>query len=479
MDHNITPVQALCTRFVLPFEFYNYQVSVVDDLAPRPKSGHYLAVGTGKTATSTGCALYKFTMGHAQKAIVLIPPILALTWYRWLTSITDKNTGEKLRVLLYRGNPKKRKAMKLGCYDFVIMTYQIFKKDYDRIVTTFDHATTITICDEATAIKNIGSATYKAVRDFSMDGHLMLLTGTPLNKPVDAYAYVKLIAPEIYRNYNQFYNLHVEKEDFFGKPMKYVNLDMLHANMTVNARRLLKEDVLTDLPPITYTPIPYELSDEHYELYKQIAEDQILEYDDGSKKDFTNTSALWHALQQVVCNFGHFSDNPADLAAAYELLDTVMEELGDGKLICFTQYKLTSRGVSEYGKEKYGAVAVYGEVTRKQQEAAIEKFLDDPACRLIIVQVQSGGFGLNLQDVCADILFLEAPLMPIHFEQSCGRVYRNGQKLKVNIRIATAVNTIQEHLFEMLLHNDELVNQVVRNVGDLRRLIYGGQKSLP
>jgi SNF2 family DNA or RNA helicase len=381
-------------------------------------------------------------------------------------------------AMIYAGTPKQREKMKFD-KDFTLMSYDIFKRDYDRIVTSFDHQRTCTIADEATAIKNVESKNYQKVRDFSEIGHLMLLTGTPLAKILDGYAYVKQLAPSIYRSFQQFKNIHVDEEDFFGTPIKFKNLDLLNRNMRVNSVRILKEDVLKELPDITYTPLHYDLDPKHLALYNQLAEEQLLEYEDGTKLDATEATRLWHALQQVVMNYDHFSQNPANISAGFDVIDQVMDELGaemEGeagkKLIIFTNYKLTSRHVTEHTK-KYGSVAVYGEISAGQQQKNIDRFMTDPTCRVLVAQVQSAGYGLNLQDCCSDVLFMESPLIPTQFEQAVGRVYRNGQKRKVHIRVGIAQHTIQLRLLNILMKKDHLVNQVVRNYKDIRDALFG------
>jgi SNF2 family DNA or RNA helicase len=461
----VSPYEIVLGKYELPFILYQYQQETVNSLAPLQKTGHYLAVGVGKTATSTVSALYKFQVSEADKCIVLMPPILLASWHRWLLSIKGVTATK------YAGTPKQRSKMKFDS-DFTLMSYDIFKRDQDRIACSFDHSRTVLIADEATAIKNVESKNYKVVRDFSMDGFLMLLTGTPLAKILDGYAYIKLVAPGIYRNFQQFKNIHVDKEDFYGNPKTFKNLPMLNRNMQVNSIRILKEDVLTQLPDITYSPIHYDLEDAHIKLYNKLAEEQLLEFDDGSKLDATESTRLWHALQQIVMNYDHFSSNSGNVSSGYELIDQTMDELAGNKLIVFTNYKLTSRSVTEYTK-KYGSVAVYGEVSAANQQKNVDRFMSDPTCLVLVAQVQSAGYGLNLQDCCSDVLFLEAPLNPIHFEQACGRVYRNGQLRKVHIRVAIAVGTIQVHLSNLLMKKDALVNRVVRNYKDIKEALYG------
>lgn len=461
----MTPYELVASRYGLPFPPYNYQELSINALAPLQKSGHYLAVGVGKTLTSTAGGLYKLATDQVDRVIVLMPPILLVSWYRWLTCIKG------VTAMVYAGDPKKRKAMTFD-KDFILMSYDIFKRDYDRITAEFDMERTCLICDEATAIKNVESKNYQRVRDFAEIGHLMLLTGTPLSKVLDGYAYVKLLAPTVYRSYTQFENIHIAKHDFFGTPIEFKNLELLEKAMKVNSIRILKEDVLDQLPEIQYTPLHYDLDPKHLALYHKLAEEQLLELENGEKIDATQTTRLWHSLQQIVMNWDHFSGDMSSVSMGFHLVDQIMDELDSEKLIIFTNYKLTSAKVAEYTK-KYGSVSVWGEVTPANKQKAIDKFMTDPTTRVIVVQVKSGGYGLNLQDCCADVLFLESPLIPADFEQAVGRVYRNGQKKKVHVRVGIAQGTIQLRLLEVLMKKDSLVNRVVRNHKDIRDALFG------
>ena len=55
-----------------------------------------------------------------------------------------------------------------------------------------------------------------------------------------------------------------------------------------------------------------------------------------------------------------------------------------------------------------------------------------------------------------------------------GRLVRLGQTKPVQVYMAIAAGTLQARSFENLLKKDEIVNQVIRNVADLRDMIFGG-----
>lgn len=461
-----TPYEEVLANFELPFPLYPFQVETVNELASADRSGLYFDMGTGKTVTATVMTLYKFIAGAAQRAVVIMPPILLDQWARFLERIPG-NT-----VQIYRGPPKVRSAIALGKAQWTLVGAQIFKIDFDRFDATFGPDTAV-IRDEAHDIKNVSTDNYKKFTRFTADKAVSLLTGTPISSPEDGYAYIKILAPHVYRTKGQFMNIHAGERDFFNKVISWKHLDTLASNMEINSKRVLKEDVLEDLPEITYTPMFYQLTAEHMALYKKLAEEQLLQLGEG-KLDATSSGRLRHALGQIICNFDYFSGDPSKRSTCYDLLDQVLDELGPtAKLCVFARYRMTNAKLLNYLRP-YGAVAVYGDQTQAQNRAAVDMFVGDPECRVIILQPTSGGIGVDgLQEVCRDGLFLEIPSVR-DFKQARDRLHRGGQKNGVHIRIAVAEGTLQVRDQRTLLDNDELINDVIRNVEDLRTAIFGG-----
>lgn len=190
---NKSPYEIVKEHYTLPFELYPFQVDIVNELALLDRNGEYAQVGTGKTPMSTAIALYRMVMEGYQHTIVAMPPILLLGWYRWLSRIPG------VSIALYWGTPKQRPLIDLD-KDVILMSMPIFKRDYAYLTSYFEHRKVQGIVDEATSNKCVGSDNYKKTRDFYIGRPLQLLTGTPLTTPADAYAYVKTVAPTVYRN---------------------------------------------------------------------------------------------------------------------------------------------------------------------------------------------------------------------------------------------------------------------------------------
>jgi superfamily II DNA/RNA helicase len=229
----------------------------------------------------------------------------------------------------------------------------------------------------------------------------------------------------------------------------------------------------SDIEEPLMVPIEYDLEPAHYRLYTELAENELLKLPDGGKIEATTANKLRHALGQIIVNWGHFAGDPAKESAPIELVKEKLEELGGKKLVIFADYKLTVRCLVEKLAE-HGAVAINSEVSDTQKERNIQRFINDPTCRVIVIQFISGGKGLDgLQHVCHHCLFIEPCQQPRDFWQAVARLKRTGQKNRVMVMLPIANKTVQRRGFKNLLENDTLVNQVVRNKSELRALIYG------
>lgn len=474
----LTPFELVLQHFILPekvngrdFIPLPKQVEAINRLAPLQNQGHWLDMGTGKTFVSTMCALYwMIVAGNA--SFVVMPPLLIKQWAKWLRLIRYRETGEPLTVTAYRGTPKQRAAMSLDV-DFVVVGVQIFKRDYDRFVTYFSHRRFTVIVDEANIIAGVGSAQHQLVFDFAIGHVQMLLTGTPINKPGDGYGLLKFVAPGTYRNLLQFENLHVAERDFFNMPTEYQNLDLLRSNMEINSMRILYRDMYSATETPLYVPLDYDLEPDHYKLYTRLSNDQLLKLPDGGKIDGTTANRLRHALGQIVVNLAHFSQDPSAKSNAILFIEERLAEMGDGKLLIFAHYKMTVAATVQALK-KYGALAINSEVSAVQKDKNVEAFIQDPACRVLVVQYISGGKGLDgLQFVCHTVMCIEPCQQPRDFHQAIARLDRTGQTQRVLVLLAIANGTLQRRGFDKLIENDTIVNQVVRSAVELREEIFG------
>lgn len=307
--------------------------------------------------------------------------------------------------------------------------------------------------------------------------NLQMLTGTPVNKPMDAYAYVKLKTPEVYRSLAHFEAMHVEDRDFFKRPTAFCNLDLLKKNLeqqTISRTKLELHGY--SLKPL-FPDSSYDLDPAHMRLYEKLVDEQLLTFDDGSKIDAGTIQKLRHALQQIVVNYDYFSNDPTNKSAAYEMVDLMVEETGchdpaKSKVIIWTKYKRTSRSVLAYCNDvlKLRTVAAFSEA---DSEKSINLFMSDPSVRCLVAQYQSASAGLNPQYVCSEALFLELDTVPLYIRQAVGRIDRVGQTKIPRLRFAVANGTVQIALLHDLLKNDDMVQRIEPSKKSIREALLG------
>lgn len=436
------------------------------------RSCSFLPVGSGKTFLSTMVAFHMALEDHVDQIIVLCPPILLRQWANWFGSFKG------VTVSLYRGTPKERKEINLN-NDVIVMTTGILKNDFEKLMTFFRTKRVFVILDEATCIRAISSQTHRAFRDFVNTPNKMctMLTGTELSAPWQAYGYISLATPGIYRDWSQFAAIHIKGTDQFGNPSRYSNLDLLGQNLMLHAVKREARDIL-ELPEITYSTIEYELSKKHKKLYDAIVEELLVVLDDGEIIDGLTPNRLRVEAQRVIlrpAEFGGESITPE----GYTVIDNLADELANEKFIVYCNYQSTCEAVFDYcQKQGYNPVIVYGGARSSSAKnlTNVETFKNDPSVRIMVGHPRSCGVGIDqLQYATRCVLFLELPCPAGELvRQAIGRVERSGQKLKLLIRFAVAIGTIQIDLRRKALEKDDLVNRVVPTKLSLRKALLGG-----
>jgi hypothetical protein len=425
----------------------------------------FYEVGVGKTVCST---VHAMMMGMPLN-IIIVPPILIPQWGKWLRRVDPESV-----VLEYCGPPSKRKLMQPAKAKWIIVSHAIYRDDFERLFKDLAKLHPHVIVDEAHALKSAQSQLFRKVNTMTQTGGLQLLTGTPTSKPGDAYAYVKLTTPSVYRSWGHFEQLHVAERDFFGTITKWQNLDLARQNLNLQACRRTKDEMFPGIVKPRYETIDYQLAPAHAKLYKKLAEEQLLLLDTGEKIDATTVQRMYHALQQIIVNFDHYSGDQTARAGIYDWIDHTIDQTqcmdrSRSKLIIWTYYKLTTRSILGY-LEDFGAVGAYSEANSAK---SVKAFMEDPGCRILVAQPMSAGMGLEPQHVCCENLFVEYSTVPLHFTQSVGRTDRKGQKHMPTFRVACAQDTIQVPLLQRLLHNGDLVQQTEGLRESIRQAVFG------
>jgi superfamily II DNA/RNA helicase len=160
------------------------------------------------------------------------------------------------------------------------------------------------------------------------------------------------------------------------------------------------------------------------------------------------------ALQnmRMSCNSTYLLDQQTDHGVKADELAALFDDLfadPAAKAVVFSQWtrtheiiirRLQARGV--------GYVSFHGGVPSEKRPALIERFRDDPTCR-VFLSTDAGGTGLNLQHA-STLVNMDLPWNPAVLEQRIARIHRMGQKRPVRVINFVAKGTIEEGMLSVL-----------------------------
>ncbi|HEU4748083.1 MAG TPA: C-terminal helicase domain-containing protein, partial [Gemmatimonadaceae bacterium] len=96
----------------------------------------------------------------------------------------------------------------------------------------------------------------------------------------------------------------------------------------------------------------------------------------------------------------------------------------------------------------WGHVLFHGGVDSRARAKLIDRFRDDPECR-VFLSTDAGGVGLNLQHASV-VINVDLPWNPAVLEQRIGRVHRIGQRVPVRVVNFVAEGTIEQGMLSVL-----------------------------
>ena len=168
----------------------------------------------------------------------------------------------------------------------------------------------------------------------------------------------------------------------------------------------------------------------------------------------------------------HATDHGNKADEAVTLLDEMLEEKGV-KAVVFSQWtRMHELLVRRLKGRDWGHVLFHGGVPSAKRKDLIDRFRDDPSCR-VFFSTDAGGVGLNLQHANV-VMNMDLPWNPAVLEQRIGRVHRMGQKQPVRVINFVAQGTIEEGMLQVLKFKKSLFAGVLDG-GD-KEVFLGGSK---
>ena len=440
-----------------------YQLQHTKYLLQYRISNDFSEAGTGKSLSSYLYLMAKLSKG--QKAVVIMPPTLVNQYVsEFERIITDHPFTSHILKQGPAGRTKLFKKWQENRYpDILFLSFQMWVKCINKILSSKEYS--CLIADECHAIKNPATSnwatTYRAIHRNKMS--YMGMSGTPITADLtDAYGHIKLKEPDAYLDFGAFERKHIiyRRFDKFKKVVGYNQEDVIKKHLHLHSVRVRSEDVMTIEQP-NVMDYHVRLSYPHYDLYKTLLTDRILELGDGEAIVADNQSALRAFAIQLITTPERFTepgnqpeDVPLDTLAG--IIESVPKE---DKLLIFCKHRATVEKLEKRFSDMNPSI-LYGGKNESQ------KFKDDPTSKLCIANFKAGHAGHNFQ-MCRNVIMYEADGTPSIINQSIARCHRNGQTRVVNVWMFRYVGTYSDRLIDSATERNDITNYVMKDKNSL------------
>jgi len=224
---------------------------------------------------------------------------------------------------------------------------------------------------------------------------------------------------------------------------------------------LKKEDYLKDLKAPVFNPRYVNLTDDEMKQYKSLERDFITTLDDGTEIEAEQASALSNKLLQFASGAVYDENGVAHRVHDHkieELRQIVEEACGEPLLVAYW-FKPSLKRLTECFPD-----AVVMDRTGK----AVSKW-NKRKIPILLVHPQGSGHGLNLQHGGHHLVFFDIPWSLELYQQTIGRLDRQGQTNPVVVHHIIAKGTVEEHVVDGLKQKRDVQEIFFSYLKKLRR----------
>lgn len=401
---------------------------------------------------------YKNENGNkAPATLIVMPASLIHNWYNEIQKFTPE-----LRVLRYVGSARSIETSGIGNFHLILTTYGVVRNEYEQLR---EYEFLYIILDESQTIKNPDSKIFQAITELKSRNRLVL-TGTPIeNSLTDLWSQIEFLNPGILGDigfFRQYFAHPIEKDGDENKR------DKLKRLIQPFILRRTKQEVATDLPPLTEQILYCSMSEgqkTYYEEEKSKVRNEILNSIDAigvEKSTMMMLNALIRLRQianhPVMVDGSYSSDSGKFEEIALGLENMYLEE---HKVLIFSSFVKHLELFRQFFDEKGWKYSMLTGETRNREEV-VNDFQTHADNRFFLISLKAGGVGLNL--TAADYVFLLDPWWnPAAETQAINRAHRIGQTNSVFVYRFITAETIEEKIVKLQERKSELAEVFINS----------------
>ena len=405
------------------FEFKQYQYDGVEwcirNEMLKGKKGGFLAdeMGLGKTITMIGTMFCNFV----KKTLIVVPPVLIQQWHKEILRVTGHN------CLVYYGLNKKKKKITTEQLDKAVIVLTSYGTLMAKECVLLKMYWNRVIYDEAHHLRNENTKRFRICNSLRAQIR-WLVTGTPVqNKAADFKSLCRLANIKNDASNSDFILRRKKSDVGINLPPLVATPCIIKWNSTSEMR--LSEEIHALLPNQSGVS-----SEKRKKLAETWGEGGLLVAMVRAKQSCIMPELMRKNIESFIRQ-GYISENYLDGLKGSSKLDAVVKLLVERKdnqkgKIVFCHYRneidMLMVRLLEEGITK--VVCYDGRNSGKKGLA----LLTEPA-DILLIQIQTGCEGLNLQEHFSEIYFVSPHWNPSVEDQAVARCYRIGQQKSVNV----------------------------------------------
>lgn len=448
--------------------YFSYQRAGIKLGHERPNLFLFDDMGTGKTIMSTG--IVNMATEKPKLVVIVCPNSVKYQWEKeWkLWTVHDDLTVKvqqtksihPANVMIFNYEVFSTPTAKSNSRYKQLKSQGKFNASEQAIKTIFEINDQIDylIVDESHRLKNWSANTTKNIFKLKKKSKkILMLTGSPImNNPADLWTLLRFV--DEHKNYAKDKNEFLLKycggqwNNFAGGIKSDLNkidpekLEELQIKLRTSIMiRRTKAEVFPDMPKKIRSIVPLEVDKSLFKDYEDLTQ---LISDMSDLNENASTSVLSGLRPSSIADMTELR-KITGMSKVKPTVEYIKENIPkEDKILIFCQYHDT---IDAYKRHYPSASIISGKVSPEQREKIKEEFQRDKLQRILILQMDAGGVGLNLTSA-NHVVFGELHVVPKIMEQCEDRANRYGQKKTVYVHVMVAEGTADASLGNLIVN---------------------------
>ena len=454
-----------------------FQAEAVLATRDLPYAALFHEQGLGKTKMALDLALHWLTSGAVDSVMVVTKKALIPNWDRetkYHTNLRPVVLTQDRRSNFYAFNRPGR---------LYLAHYEVMHSERVRLLLFAKARRLGVILDESQRIKNPSSKAATALHALGpLLAKRVIMTGTPVaNRPYDIWSQVYFLdggksLGSSYAEFKSETDLKKELGEDPGVTAIFENrLDGIHDRIRNFAIRETKASTELGLPGKVIRNTPAKMETSQWALYEKYRGELAAEVLRDGLKTWDDAEQILKRLLrlvQVASNPNLVDDSYGGTPGKFCALDSIVGEMPPTgpKAIIWTGFTGNVSRIAQRYPEMRPA-RVHGQLSIADRTRDLDRFMEDPNCRLLVATPGAAKEGLTLT-VANHALFFDRTFSLDDYLQAQDRIHRISQTQDCLVENLVAVGTIDEWVGE-LISAKELAAALVQ--GDITRDEYRQQ----